>query len=566
LPLSLGEILNGRYRIEKQLGKGGFGAVYQSWDTHLNEPVALKESLLFSPEAQRQFQQEAKMLFKLRHPNLPVVHDCFIIPGQGQYLVMDFIEGENLGALVKHTGALPVEQALKWIRQAGEALSYLHTRQPPIIHRDIKPANIILTLEGRIFLVDFGIAKEGDIEQVTMSGAHAKSPGYSPPEQYGQTGTDAQSDLYALGATSYTLLTGRVPEDAILLTLQEKEPMPPAHQVNPKVPVGVSRAIEAAMRLKRSERTRSVAEFLAGLHEPAQPVVTQPLPPPLLKQTPVVEFAKPAPKPEAPPERIPKIRTNKFIEPDLVSIPAGEFWMGSDRKKDTQAYDEELTQHRLSLPEFRIGKYPVTNEEYRLFLLANPQQKKTGGWYGSDSPSGKERHPVVNVDWHDALAYCRWLSEMTGKSYLLPSEAEWEKAARGTDGRIYPWGNQWNADYCNTSEKGPGYTTPVGKSSPEGDSPYGCADMAGNVWEWTRSLWGKEYQKPDFKYPYKPDRERENLEAPESILRVLRGGSFLILARFARCAYRLRLNPNLRNYYIGFRVVVSPFFFPNSGR
>jgi formylglycine-generating enzyme required for sulfatase activity/predicted Ser/Thr protein kinase len=556
MPLEPGEILQGRYRIEKLLGKGGFGAVYQAWDANLNEPVALKESILTTPEAQRQFQQEAKMLFKLRHPNLPVVHDCFTIQGQGQYLVMDFIEGEDLGALVKRSGALPFEQVLKWIQQIGEALSYMHKRQPPIIHRDIKPANIIHTPEGQVVLVDFGIAKVGDVQQMTMSGARGATPGYSPLEQYGMTGTDAQSDVYSLAATAYTLLTGKIPADAMSVTMGEVEYPQPVHVVNPQVPVGVSRVIEVAMRLKRVERTRSVAEFLAGLQEPAQPEVTQALPPPPPQKSSVVEFAESTPKSEAPPERVSERRTDKFIEPELIRIPAGEFWMGSDKSKDPGAGDDEFPQHQLNLPEFWIGKYPVTHEEYHLFLLVKPQQKKPKGWNGSDYPTGKEHHPVVNVTWHDALEYCHWLAEMTGKSYRLPSEAEWEKAARGTDGRIYPWGNQWEEKRCNTGEKGIGTTMPVGRYSPQGDSLYGVADMAGNVWEWTRSLY-----KP---YPYHAEDGRE-IETSKDF-RLLRGGSFYNYAWLARCAYRDRDSPD--NWYnsVGFRVVVSPFFFPNSGR
>jgi toxoflavin biosynthesis protein ToxD len=149
------------------------------------------------------------------------------------------------------------------------------------------------------------------------------------------------------------------------------------------------------------------------------------------------------------------------------------------------------------------------------------------------------------------MAYCRWLSEVTGKTYSLPSEAEWEKGARGTDGRIYPWGNQWDATRCNTREGGRGGTAPVG-TYPRGASPYGLLDMAGNVWEWTRSLWGG--------YPYPIDAEeraqRENLQAPNDQDRVLRGGAFNLLHRLVRCAVRYGYYPDFRLRYLGFRVVL----------
>jgi formylglycine-generating enzyme required for sulfatase activity len=244
----------------------------------------------------------------------------------------------------------------------------------------------------------------------------------------------------------------------------------------------------------------------------------------------------------------PAHRTDKFIEPELVRVPAGEFWMGSDKSKDPDAYDNEFPQHRLNLPEFWIAKYPVTNEEYRPFLLANPQQYKPNGWDGSNFPTGKERHPVVSITWYDTLAYCRWLAEMTGKSYRLPSEAEWEKAARGTDGRIYPWGNPWDTERCNTFDKGPGTTTPVGQYSPKGDSPYGCADIAGNVWEWTHSLLN----------PYKYNAEDGREDEKTKDCRVLRGGSFVDGARLTRCAQRHWRGQGSTYFGVGFRVMVDP--------
>ncbi len=156
------------------------------------------------------------------------------------------------------------------------------------------------------------------------------------------------------------------------------------------------------------------------------------------------------------------------------------------------------------------------------------------------------------------MAYCQWLSKKTVKHYRLPSEAEWEKAARGEEGLIYPWGNEWDKTRLNSAEGGKGDNTPVGQYSPNGDSPYGVADMAGNVWEWTRSLWGKDWEKPDFRYPYNPEDGREDLNAGSNMLRVLRGGAFLNSQRYVRCAVRYRGDPNLRSRRLGFRVVLSP--------
>jgi formylglycine-generating enzyme required for sulfatase activity len=237
-------------------------------------------------------------------------------------------------------------------------------------------------------------------------------------------------------------------------------------------------------------------------------------------------------------------------EPEMVLIPAGEFLMGSDPRKDKDASGDEQPQHTLYLPDYYIARTPVTNAQYAAFVQATGYEQPWH-WEGEKPPQGREDHPVVYVYWHDAVAYCNWLSEVTGRDYRLPSEAEWEKAARGTDGRIYPWGSKPPGEgRCNSGNK-VGESTPVGRYSPQGDSPYGCADMAGNVWEWTRSLYGG--------YPYDPGDGREDLEAGQDVLRVLRGGSFLSVAWDVRCAFRGWGPPDdRRGGDGGFRVVASP--------
>jgi formylglycine-generating enzyme required for sulfatase activity len=229
-----------------------------------------------------------------------------------------------------------------------------------------------------------------------------------------------------------------------------------------------------------------------------------------------------------------------------AEVPAGEFWMG----EGDQA-------HRVFLDAFWIAHVPVTNAQYRFFVEAGGR-KPPRHWEDGRIPAGLESHPVVYVSWHDALAYCKWLREATGKAVTLPTEAQWEKAARGSqDQRVYPWEGDWNASYCNTAELGLGGTTPVG-IFPEGVSPYECLDMAGNVWEWTSSLWGKDWDKPEYTYPYDPADGRENLDAGVDVRRVLRGGSWYSDRDFARCSDRFRNNPNSCFGSRGFRVVVSP--------
>jgi serine/threonine-protein kinase len=292
MSLNTGQVIHNRYRIVKLLGQGGFGAVYKAWDTTLNGPCALKESLDLSSANQQQFALEASLLFNLRHPNVPRVFDQFNIAGQGQYLVMDFIEGEDLQAVVDRTGqAIPEAQAVKWITQICDALTYLHSQNPPVIHRDIKPANIKVTPTGQAVLVDFGISKIFSVSRHTATGARAVTPGYSPPEQYVQSmTTDARSDVYALGATLYSLLTGAAPVESTGRNIGV--PIPPPRSFNVTVSPQVEQAVMKALEMKPTDRHQTAQEFKASL----QISKTQFAPLPFSPSTPPAQVAPSPPR------------------------------------------------------------------------------------------------------------------------------------------------------------------------------------------------------------------------------------------------------------------------------
>jgi formylglycine-generating enzyme required for sulfatase activity len=230
---------------------------------------------------------------------------------------------------------------------------------------------------------------------------------------------------------------------------------------------------------------------------------------------------------------------------EFIKIPAGKFIMGS-KDDNSLAQDREKPQHTVELPDFLMAKFPLTNEQYAAY--PGNKEHPVKDW------KDKKNHPVVNVSWNDAMAYCKWFNETHADELKkraitlhLPTEAQWEKAARGEYGNEWPWGNEFDPKKCNADEGRKGGTTPV-DAYPQGESPYGVADMVGNVWEWTHTL---------FKgYPYEADKSREDEKASGS--RVLRGGSWSSDRNVARCAYRYISLPDNHNYSIGFRVCVSP--------
>jgi serine/threonine-protein kinase len=658
MALQTGTVLNNRYRIVSLLGEGGYGAVYKAWDLNLNSSYAVKENFDTSPEATRQFEREAFLLANLRHPNLPVVHDHFIILGQGQYLVMDFIDGEDLQTTIETKGPLRETDALRWMSQVLDALEYLHTRTQPIIHRDVKPANIRITPDGKAVLVDFGISKVYDPLKRTSTVARAVTPGYSPYEQYGSAPTGAYSDIYAAGATLYTLLSGQVPVESIQRVM--RDPLLPIEKVCPKVSSTIAIAIGKALSSDILLRPQSAAEFKSmlaitskqagktknlnttanpsvpknttrktqknfGITEwfmtgvvvipllgvlfiiirntnpnttrEAQVAATIPAPvvvvtdPPLATQihsvatTSATSIATQTSLPSKTSTSIPLKTPTATIHPGatitsprdgmtMAYVPAGEFHMGA---QDSQKY----SYHKVFLDAFWIDKTEVTNAMFAKFVKETDyktEAEKIGSsrvvssnsyktyeakgafWKKPRGPIsdilGKDNHPVVQVSWNDAEAYCEWAGRR------LPTEAQWEKSARGVDARIYPWGNQEptcsfvNSTFfvhtINQLEEFPfkpcvGLTEEVG-IHPNNASPYGALDMAGNVWEWVKDWFDKSYYQNS---PY------NNPEGPSSgEFRVIRGGSWNSGIR--EVYYRVQNYPDYGDNEIGFRCIQSP--------
>jgi len=262
--LERGVLLNNRYRIVEILGQGGMGSVYRAVDENLGMEVAVKDNLFTTDEYARQFRREAIILANLRHPNLPRVTDHFVVVGQGQYLVMDYIEGEDLRQRMERVGVLPEEEVILIGAAVCDALTYLGSRKPAIIHRDIKPGNVKITPQGQIFLVDFGLAKTMQGSQATTTGARAMTPGFSPPEQYGTARTDQRSDIFSLGATLYAALSNATPEDALARAMDQAE-LTSIRKHNPRVSRRIATVIEKALEVRPDARYQTADEFKQAL-------------------------------------------------------------------------------------------------------------------------------------------------------------------------------------------------------------------------------------------------------------------------------------------------------------
>ena len=276
-PLSPDTVLQGRYKVARQLGQGGMGTVYEAIDQRLDTTVALKETFFADERLRKQFEREARLLARLHHPALPRVSDHFS-EGDGQFLVMQFIPGEDLSAMMtQRRGPFPTDQVLTWTDQLLDALDYLHTQEPQIVHRDIKPQNLKLTSRGQIILLDFGLAKgqAGEISRVTTAASiFGYTPNYAPLEQIQGLGTDSRSDLYSLAATVYHLLTGVKPPDALTraaaLVNGQPDPLKPATELNPGVAPEVSAVLQQAMAQNREQRFTSASEMRKALHRTEQ--------------------------------------------------------------------------------------------------------------------------------------------------------------------------------------------------------------------------------------------------------------------------------------------------------
>jgi formylglycine-generating enzyme required for sulfatase activity/tRNA A-37 threonylcarbamoyl transferase component Bud32 len=464
--------LTERYQIISELGRGGMGVVYKAKDASLGRTVALKRVLSRTNNALiKRFMSEAKSIAALNHPNIIQIFDIGE-DAEGLFITTEFVEGTDLARLIKSKGALSPRAALKIIMPICEAMLYAHKQG--IIHRDLKPANILLTREGNPKIADFGLARHESMKEMELTGMVMGTQNYASPEQFTDAKhVDMRADIYSIGAMLFEILTGTSPR------FFREQAVPPSF-----IPI-VVKAMEADRQRRYQRLDLMIADLSTVWRSPqkeAADLPTRPL------------------AAELPGQKAPVVAS--IPAEDMVLVPAGPFLFGPEHRK-------------VNLPAFFIDIYPVTNEKYALVFPAHTY------------PSEEANHPVTKVTWVDADAYAR----KVGKR--LPTEAEWEKAARGTDGRRYPWGNAFSPELCNCFDAGNGRTTPV-NAYPGGKSPFGAFDMAGNVWEWTTTRHEKATN-----------------------FRVLKGGAYDGQSKFALCFERFAHHPGGLFQASGFRCVRS---------
>ena len=517
------------YRIESVLGEGGMGVVYRAQDEARSRVVALKclhPNLAGDPEVRRRFVREARVLRSWSHPGVVAIHD-FVEHEHLLAIVMEYVDGPTLSQqLAKWRGRMPFDEIHAIFGKLLDAMEDAHARG--VVHRDLKPDNVLLSWDGDVpvpKIVDFGIAKIREGTTYTVSGAFLGTCRYMAPEQVKMPQlADHRADVYSLGVTLYQLCTGSVPFDggnhfAVMMAHVSEAPPPPS-TLRADLPPALERLLLDALAKDPAARPQSCAAFRARLDEALGSATRG--------AASLRASERPLPA---------SVRDTDGYE--MVLVPAGPFAMGPERRS-------------VHLDAFYLDRLPVTNEQFKAFVDVTGYRPTDAGharflshWPGGRMSPGAARHPVTYVSWLDAHAYAAW----AGKR--LPSEAEWEKAARGTDGRKYPWGRDepgpGRANY-GKARKGP---TPVG-AFPAGASPYGILDLAGNVWEWCDDV-----DDPGF-YAEGPSHNPRNTARPEErALFVMRGGSWMYGPRSLRTFSRTSFEAHYRFASGGFRCARS---------
>ncbi len=564
----VGQTIGGRYKVDSFIDHGGMSAVYKASDPNLQRTVAIKiihAHLSSDPSFVKRFEQEAAAVARLRHPNIIQVYD-FNHDQDVYYMVLEYVPGQTLKDRLSDLSdvgeQLPLAEVIKIMTEVCEAVAYAHDHK--MIHRDLKPANVMLTPKGQAILMDFGVAKMLSGQDQTATGTIIGTAKYMSPEQARGERPDERSDIYALGVMLYEMVAGQPPFDAdttvAILMKHVNEPVPDIRKINDDVPDEIVEIIEKSLAKNPKERYQSAAHMSAALKlikrlgqakgpvTDAQKTVsskkrqsTKPSSVSAAASATVELSAQPATAPsknsalwlvggiavvllavlgvagllaynfltntdDPGGEAVAALDPTLPSSEGMVRIPANTYTVGLDTPDRDHAQAQQV-----ELGEFWIDQREVTNVQYAQFLAETDNPPPTD-WPGSQIPDDQADHPVKGVTWNLAQAYCQWAKKR------LPTEAEWEVAARGPEGRLFPWGDRMDAVKLPR-----GGTYKVG-SKATNQSPFGVFDMAGNVWEWV-----------DEPYASVPEGQK-----------VLRGGANDFLKDMA---YRLHGDPTIPTMY-----------------
>ena len=544
---------DGKYRIEHVLGQGGFGITYLARNTVFDADVAIKEFFMKDendrngnsvtmPNATKadlfiglkeKFKKEAKRMFKVRNEHIVGVHDLFEENGTAYY-VMDYIDGENLSDKLKHTDKPMTEVEVRNILpQILDALKVIHNLG--IWHLDLKPANIMIDKSDVVWLIDFGASKQLHANgNMTTSTSLCYTPGYAPNEQIGQMYDlfGPWTDFYALGATLYNLLTNNKPPRVIDIEEDEMD----AFAFPSSLSEEMRNLVFWMMQPKRKKRPQFADEILAKLSNAKEKQGLSSLihnnEPAILnesasddEETILAGSVKTDIEPIINQAMSPVI---KELIDNMVFVEGGIFNMG---RKVKWYEDSDEDEHEVILSSFSINKYQVTQKEWVTVMNYNPSLIKG------------DNLPVTNVSWDDCMSFIHKLNVITGNKFRLPTEAEWEYAARGgnkTKGYKYA-GSDEAGVVCWCFLNSNNSTHEVGSKQP---NEVGLYDMSGNVWEWCLDYYGV-YSEID----------NENPRGPSAgVSRVIRGGCYQ--SDYKRCSVytRGRLYPELKQRHTGFRL------------
>ena len=509
------------YAVEGRLGAGGFAVVYQVRDVHLKRKLAVKvlsPDVIASHSVLERFRREAETVAQLSHPHIVKLH--FI--GQKDdlvYLVMEMVDGGSLAERLQREKQLPIEDAARIFSEVAGALAHAHKRG--VVHRDIKPQNVLLDAEsGRALVTDFGIARTAEGGSLTATGMVVGTPAYLSPEQVTGEPSDHRADIYALGVMMYEMLAGQPPftgaTPTAVLMKRLAGPPAPLRSLRPEVPAPLEELVDACLATDPNERIQNAADITRALtgHSPVSGGHTTStrarLPKPKRKShlatvlvaagivvaagagTWIMSRDTQAPVPPAARAR---------VDSGMVLIPGGAYIVGADTGAQNLRPSRAVT-----LAAFGIGAREVTVGEYQRFIEA---RQLPAPW----ATRPDTMLPVTGVLYSEAMNYCAWRHPDGGR---LPTEEEWEAASRGSAGRLYPWGNSWDAGAANAGSSR-GVLAPGG-SRPRGRTPEGIDDLVGNVWEWTAS---------EFRAPGLPGKYY-----------VIRGGAYNALSRVSTALFR----------------------------